>query len=284
MKNFYLLSVSLVLAAAGCVGAEDGEEDVGEVGVPDTMMGPVKHTVVDTEVGLRVVAYEVHDGRALIEGDINIGPADAMFEVAADADVKHLPARAWSGLFTTNWPSSTIFYEAPTLAELGTTSFNNFYNAIVEIQAETQLNFQLAYSGDRIRLRRSTDAGVSSSAVGRQGGAQTVRLATNASVRTIIHELLHAAGFYHEQSRSDRDDKVEINWACIPYERWHNFQKEAGVSPVTYDYGSIMHYSRTAFMIDSPSCTWTIRRKDGGLWPLWALLSPKDIETINVWY
>lgn len=67
----------------------------------------------------------------------------------------------------------------------------------------------------------------------------------------IIHELLHAVGFYHQQSASDRDDYIIIYWDNIRRGREHNFNKydESKVTNygVSYDYESVMHYSAKAF-------------------------------------
>lgn len=56
------------------------------------------------------------------------------------------------------------------------------------------------------------------SSVGKVGGEQRVNLQTPACLKkrgTVIHELMHAVGFLHEQNREDRDDYVSIAWQNI---------------------------------------------------------------------
>lgn len=56
------------------------------------------------------------------------------------------------------------------------------------------------------------------SSVGRIGGRQELNLQSPGclgKVGTVIHELMHACGFMHEQNRSDRDGFITINWGNI---------------------------------------------------------------------
>jgi len=69
----------------------------------------------------------------------------------------------------------------------------------------------------------------------------------------IIHELLHALGFWHEHSRPDRDDYIQINTNYIKPGFDNNFAKATMVNSLgsPYDYSSIMHYPSTAFSTDN---------------------------------
>lgn len=72
------------------------------------------------------------------------------------------------------------------------------------------------------------------------------------TVDTIEHELLHTLGKFHEQSRTDRDDHVTINFDNIDPSNHDQFTKQenSDTMGVEYDYTSVMHYWKRAFAVD----------------------------------
>lgn len=104
---------------------------------------------------------------------------------------------------------------------------------------------------------------------------------------TIAHELLHALGFYHEQNRSDRDKYVRIINANIPVDKMINFEKNEKDETfgIKYDYGSVLHYSPTAFSMNGRN---TIESKGGAATKdqmgQRAGLSTSDIKKLNKMY
>ncbi|XP_034535939.1 high choriolytic enzyme 2-like [Notolabrus celidotus] len=90
------------------------------------------------------------------------------------------------------------------------------------------------------------------SSLGRTGGRQVLSLNRQGCLHhgIVQHEMNHALGFQHEQTRSDRDSYVRINWQNINQQMAYNFYKQSTNNLNTpYDYSSIMHYGRTAFSI-----------------------------------
>ncbi|XP_055616280.1 hatching enzyme 1.2 [Toxorhynchites rutilus septentrionalis] len=96
--------------------------------------------------------------------------------------------------------------------------------------------------------------------VGKVGGTQILSLQPpdHQSINCLghegraIHELMHAMGIFHEQSRADRDRFVKIVWENIIPSFKSNFEKQSLKNTTynyEYDYNSIMHYGRDYFSV-----------------------------------
>lgn len=87
-------------------------------------------------------------------------------------------------------------------------------------------------------------------------GSQDISLGRGCNHQGVtMHEMMHAVGFWHEQSRYDRDQYVEIMWENIQPGKEHNFNKynlnRIDYLNEVYDLESIMHYGRTSFSIEN---------------------------------
>ena len=72
--------------------------------------------------------------------------------------------------------------------------------------------------------------------------------------------ILNIVGFYHEQSRIDRDKYVEILWRNIKpgrQDQFHKYDPSKAKVPggAPYDTCSVMHYLSNAFAKVCISCT-----------------------------
>ncbi len=64
---------------------------------------------------------------------------------------------------------------------------------------------------------------------------------------TVLHEIMHALGFFHEQSRPDRDTFVRINADNIASGASNFNMASNAFTGLPYDFDSVMHYSACAF-------------------------------------
>lgn len=168
--------------------------------------------------------------------------------------------------------------------------------AMDEIERYTCLTFKLVDDADEAiahRIRFTSDGGcysyVGMGAI--KDDYQDLSLGNGCrSKGTVVHELLHALGMWHEQSRPDRDDYVTVHLENVEEKNAHNYWKKPNSQVkelgLPYDYKSIMHYGQYAFSKDHGNLK-TIVTKDPAFQDVIGKaesLSFLDIRTLALMY
>jgi hypothetical protein len=247
-------------------------EEVREVRIDIPRIGPQRKTV------------EIIGGMAVTEGDIVLGKAENFTDLeAAGAPEYVVDSIAQSGADAL-WPDGVVPYEIA--SDMSNTS--RVHDAIDHWEANTPIEFvQRSTQDDYVRF---FEGGGCWSYVGRQGGRQRISLAPGCGTGAAIHEIAHAIGVWHEQSRSDRDVYIDINWDNIRESAKSNFKAHEESNDIgRYDYGSIMHYPPYAFStggktIEAPEPIGQRRGlSEGDIDAVFRLYAPTDADsTVSV--
>lgn len=253
--------------------------------------------------------YVVH-GLVVAEGDIVLGkePQLAAYLHKQGAGYVGNPITPFK---PTRWDHGIVPYKVA--ANLPKYQKDLLRRAIAHWEDKTSIRFRLrdedadrypnyvlfsgSYSGDRTDGREECY-----SAIGMQGGEQIVNIdygkdATDPAqcgFGNIIHEIGHAIGLQHEHSRSDRDSFIKVIDSDIldgQQGQFAKFQSDETLPKTEYDYGSIMHYGRTAFAKKLANCPKKVGNECPTIEPLKDVeigqrrgLSTGDVATVALMY
>ncbi|MFO0759223.1 MAG: M12 family metallopeptidase [Byssovorax sp.] len=251
--------LALVILAAGC-GSSPAPRSAafnGRPPPPETYRAPASapgsqassFIFLPGAARARQVNYQVHGGMAVYQGDIMLGPAQLVPIIyarpRAEADGRSYAAASSKA---NRWPNGEMPYEIDATVTPQKRAMIDWAVSHIGSQSVLKPRPRTPADGDYLVFTEAAGQYGCSSYVGRVGGPQLVRVGGCGVAGSVVHEICHAAGLYHEQSRTDRDNYVTIQWSEISPGEEAQFTIDGDTMDIgAYDYGSIMHYSRAAF-------------------------------------
>lgn len=213
----------------------------------------------------------------LVEGDIVV-----------TQNVKEVRSRKFDAIKNprNKWPKRNGLVYIPYTMSLGSKAQGRVRWAVQHISATTCVRW-VPRSNQRDYVMMFNGGGCYSM-IGRQGNRQKLSLGAGClyDSGTTVHEMLHAMGWYHEQSRDDRDRYIKIHWNNITPAMRYNFNKYNGLATtygLKYDKKSVMQYGNRAFGIGGRVTMEDLASRGAQLGQR-VKMTPSDIASVNLHY
>jgi hypothetical protein len=295
MKNLkfaYLLPGLALLASCSKDSVEEIEdlngteltEEIISSEVEVEVANPTPGSVSDIYYAGQQLAVETFNGDYVYQGDI-VFSKDMVTQEPVKLVYKkgETPSANKSvGRTSARWPNNTVYYAIDSNLD----NKARVYDAIKHWEDKTNLDF-VERSSQSNYIYFVSGSGCSSY-IGMVGGKQNITLSSSCSTGNTIHEIGHAIGLWHEQSRVDRDSYITIKYNNIQSGREHNFQTYAQQGwdgdefTSSLDFGSIMMYGSYSFSSNGQP---TIVKKSGSTFSIQRSgLSSGDVTGINNMY
>lgn len=189
------------------------------------------------------VSYREIGDKAILWGDIVV-PKDSISPTPPPIDLNGRPVSAIRANRTTYWPDNIV----PYVIDAGLPNQLRVNDAIAHWQASTSVRFvPRTTQTDYVRFMQDA-AGPYSTSIGKLGGQQIIGISDATTWGNVIHEIGHAVGIYHEQSRADRNNSVTILWNNMQpgvADQFYTYT-QLGLDGIDieggFDFGSIMLY------------------------------------------
>lgn len=196
------------------------------------------------------------NGQRIVEGDIVLPQInsstneDNIISNHPDTD-SYLSSRKAISEVELFWPNGEVVY---TYHESIKPSERVVIEAAMQHwQTHTCVSFRPRTGMDMYFIRFRSDTQGCWSLVGRQPDRASVGQDVSiglgcANLNVVVHEIGHVLGFYHEQSRSDRDSYINIVWENVQEGYGPQFRLERDENyNIPYDLLSTMQYPQWAF-------------------------------------